>query len=108
MSSRFFSISEFSRMSRLSVKALRLYDEKALLVPAWVDPTTRYRYYTADQLRHAELIALLRAVEMSLTDIRDLLNSGQGARLNKLMTHRVSCRTNRSDSFRRCCTSRTY
>jgi DNA-binding transcriptional MerR regulator len=89
MSSRFYSISEFSRMSGLSVKALRLYDEKALLVPAWVDPTTRYRYYTADQLRHAELIALLRAVEMSLTDIRDLLNSGEGARLNKLMTHRV-------------------
>ena len=38
------SIGEFARRSRLSVKALRLYDELGVLVPARVDETSGYRY----------------------------------------------------------------
>ncbi|CAN5921022.1 hypothetical protein BH23ACT10_BH23ACT10_12910 [soil metagenome] len=36
-------IGRFSKMTRLSVKALRLYDELGLLDPAWVDPSSGYR-----------------------------------------------------------------
>ncbi len=38
-------IGDFSRLSRVSVKALRFYDEKGLLKPVQVDPSTGYRYY---------------------------------------------------------------
>ncbi|GIE82066.1 hypothetical protein Aph02nite_80160 [Actinoplanes philippinensis] len=38
-------IGRFSRMSRLSIKALRFYAEQGLIVPAWVDPSSGYRYY---------------------------------------------------------------
>lgn len=67
------SIGEFARMSRLSPKALRLYDELGLLVPTRVDPDTGYRWYAATQLDHARLVASLRRIRVPLTRIRDIL-----------------------------------
>jgi DNA-binding transcriptional MerR regulator len=39
-------IGRFSQLTRLTIKALRLYDELGLLRPAYVDPDTAYRYYS--------------------------------------------------------------
>ena len=66
-------IGEFASASRLSQKALRLYNENGLLPPAWVDPDSGYRYYRSDQLRAATLIAFLRRAGMPLVEIRDFL-----------------------------------
>jgi len=67
------SIGEFARRSRLSPKALRLYDELGLLVPARVDDSSGYRFYDADQLERARLVAALRQLEMPLAEIKALL-----------------------------------
>jgi len=40
-----FSIGEFSRITSLTIKSLRLYHEKEILIPAEVDKFTGYRYY---------------------------------------------------------------
>lgn len=64
------SIGDFAREARLTPKALRLYDEMGLLVPAEVDPISGYRYYTADQLDRARLVAQLRLVGMPSARIR--------------------------------------
>jgi DNA-binding transcriptional MerR regulator len=40
-------ISDFSKLSLVSVKALRYYDERGLLKPVRVDPSTGYRFYSA-------------------------------------------------------------
>jgi DNA-binding transcriptional MerR regulator len=66
-------IGEFSAASRLSPKALRLYDENGLLPPARVDPDSGYRYYRREQLRAATTIRLLRACAMPLAEIRAFL-----------------------------------
>jgi DNA-binding transcriptional MerR regulator len=71
--SELLSIGAFARASRLSLKALRLYDELGLLAPAHVDPTTGYRYYTADQSDRARLIGLLRRLDMPLARIGRVL-----------------------------------
>lgn len=68
-------IGQFSSMTRLSVKALRLYDSKGILCPAYVDPDTQYRYYRVEQADRAEAIRLLRSVEMPLDDIRNILDA---------------------------------
>jgi DNA-binding transcriptional MerR regulator len=68
-------IGRFAAASRLSQKALRLYGENGLLAPAWVDPDSGYRYYRAEQLREATLIALLRRAGMPLAEIRAFLRS---------------------------------
>ncbi|GIW35171.1 MerR family transcriptional regulator [Meiothermus sp.] len=67
------TIGEFSRRSRLSFKALRLYDAIGLLPPAYVDGESGYRYYREDQLERAKLIGLLRQLEMPLDRIAAVL-----------------------------------
>ena len=67
------SSGEFARRSRLSAKALRIYDKIGLLRPVEVEPSNGYRRYGVDQLRTARLIAMLRATDMSLAEIETLL-----------------------------------
>jgi DNA-binding transcriptional MerR regulator len=67
------SIGEFARRSRLSPKALRLYDGLGLLSPARVDELSGYRYYEDAQLEPARLIATLRQVGVPLAAVKELL-----------------------------------
>ncbi|MFJ2563470.1 MerR family transcriptional regulator [Streptomyces sp. NPDC087568] len=64
------TIGVFARASRLSPKALRLYDELGLLTPARVDPVTGYRLYAPEQLERARLVAWLRRLGMPLARIQ--------------------------------------
>ncbi len=64
------TIGSFARASRLSPKALRLYDELGLLRPARVDPLSGYRFYDPRQLEQARLVAWLRRIGMPLARIR--------------------------------------
>jgi DNA-binding transcriptional MerR regulator len=67
------SIGEFARHSRLSAKALRLYDGLGLLPPARVDEGSGYRFYAAGQLEQARLIAALRQLQFPLAEIKAIL-----------------------------------
>jgi DNA-binding transcriptional MerR regulator len=67
------SIGEFARDSRLSAKALRLYDELGLLPPARVDQDSGYRLYEPGQLKQARLIAALRQLRVPLAEIKAIL-----------------------------------
>jgi serine/threonine protein phosphatase PrpC len=73
------TIGAFARAARLTPKALRLYDEVGLLLPAAVDPESGYRLYEPGQLDRARLIAQLRRVGMPLADIRAVCDLGPGA-----------------------------
>jgi DNA-binding transcriptional MerR regulator len=68
------SIGEFARLSRLSPKALRLYDELGLLPPARVDPGSSYRWYEFGQLDRARLVASLRKIGVPLAQIKVILS----------------------------------
>jgi DNA-binding transcriptional MerR regulator len=67
------SIGEFARRSRLSLKALRLYDERGVLVPARVDQGSGYRYYGTAQLEEARLVVMMRELQLPLAAIKELL-----------------------------------
>lgn len=66
-------IGDFSRVSRVPVKTLRYYDELGLLKPAVVDPITRYRYYSAEQIARLNRILALKDLGLSLEQIHQLL-----------------------------------
>lgn len=74
---RLLSIGEFSRRSRLSMKALRLYDQRGLLVPAAVDPDNGYRRYHESQLETARLVVMLRRIDMPLSLIALIVEASQ-------------------------------
>jgi DNA-binding transcriptional MerR regulator len=67
------SIGEFARRSRLSLKALRLYGERGVLVPSRVDEASGYRYYGTAQLEEARLVVMLRQLQLPLAAIKELL-----------------------------------
>ena len=67
------SIGEFARRSRLSLRALRLYDERGVLVPSRVDQASGYRYYVTAQLEEARLVVMLRQLQLPLAVIKELL-----------------------------------
>ncbi|MFF6803845.1 MerR family transcriptional regulator [Streptomyces sp. NPDC012616] len=73
------SIGEMARDGGLGVSALRFYDRAGVLVPAWVDPVSGYRWYEAAQLEEARLLARLRRAGMPLADIRLVLAAWSGA-----------------------------
>lgn len=69
------SIGDFSRMTHLSVKALRHYHDLGLLEPAAVDRFTGYRSYDATQLPTAQVIRRLRDLGMSLDQVQAVLQA---------------------------------
>jgi DNA-binding transcriptional MerR regulator len=66
-------IGEFASRSRLSARALRIYDEVGLLAPTRVDEDSGYRFYEPGQLKQARLIASLRQLHFPLAEIKAIL-----------------------------------
>jgi DNA-binding transcriptional MerR regulator len=72
-----FTIGQFSRISGLSIKTIRLYHEKGLLAPAWVDGESGYRYYDDRSAEKARAIVYLRELDFPLGDIKEILDNFQ-------------------------------
>lgn len=81
------SIGETARVSGLSVSALRFYDRAGVLVPARVDPTNGYRWYSEPQVDQARLVAGLRRVGMSVAGIAAVLAADPAAAHRLLDRH---------------------
>ena len=78
-------IGRFSRLTGLTVKALRHYDELGLLRPARVEPATGYRFYGREQVRRAEAIRTLRRLEVPLDDVARLLATDDPAVVREVL-----------------------
>ncbi len=68
-------IGDFSKLSRISIRMLRHYDEIGLLVPASIDNFTGYRYYSAAQLPLAARINALKEMGFGLSVIAQIVNN---------------------------------
>ncbi len=84
MSEKHLRAGEFGAAARMSPKALRLYAEEGLLVPASVDPATGYRLYSPGQLPRARLIVRLRQLGLPLARIGFLADLTPQARALEL------------------------
>lgn len=65
-------IGEFSKLSHLTVKALRFYEKEGLLIPASIDSWTGYRFYETSQLTKAAQIKAYRQLGLSIDEIKDI------------------------------------
>lgn len=68
-----FKIGEFSKLTQVSIRMLRYYDEIGLLKPAEVDLFTGYRMYSAEQIPILQKIVLLRDTKFTTLEIKDLI-----------------------------------
>jgi DNA-binding transcriptional MerR regulator len=83
-----FSIGEFSRVTGITVKALRFYHDERLLDPSYVDRESGYRYYDPSQIERARAIRYLRTLELPLDQIREILGD-QEQMLAALERHKL-------------------
>ena len=67
------TIGDFSRMTFLTVKALRHYHDVGLLAPARIDEHSGYRFYRPEQVATARLIRRLRDLDLPVDDVRTVL-----------------------------------
>ena len=85
------SIGSFAALCGLTIPALRHYDEVGVLKPAHVDPRTNYRYYAADQIAAGHLIRALRAVDLPIDRLRDVVDAPDEAYVRGVLSdHRVA------------------
>ena len=85
------TIGEFSKMTYLSVKALRHYHDVGLLEPADIDPSSGYRLYTADQVPTAQAIRRFRDLDMPIDQVRTVLEAPDlAARNQAILDHLAS------------------
>ncbi|MBR0525510.1 MAG: MerR family transcriptional regulator [Prevotella sp.] len=68
-------IGEFSKLMQVTVKTLRHYEQKRLLIPDEVDEWTGYRYYSIEQMQKLQNIRDLQRLGFSLDEIKELCDS---------------------------------
>ncbi|CAL9550758.1 hypothetical protein SUDANB121_04450 [Nocardiopsis dassonvillei] len=73
-----FTIGDFARHGRVSIRMLRHYDATGLLHPAHVDPASGYRYYTAAQLARLNRIIALKDLGFTLQQVREIVDDQVG------------------------------
>ncbi|MDX3576783.1 MULTISPECIES: MerR family transcriptional regulator [unclassified Streptomyces] len=73
-----FTIGDFARHGRVSIRMLRHYDAIGLLRPAHVDPASGYRHYTAAQLARLNRIIALKDLGFTLQQVRDIVDERVG------------------------------
>jgi DNA-binding transcriptional MerR regulator len=98
-----FAIGEFARHGRVSIRMLRHYDALGLLRPAYVDPSTGYRSYTAGQLADLNRIVALKDLGFTLEQVGALIADNLGpTEMRALLTmRRAELQTTVAESYAR-------
>ena len=96
-------IGEFSKLSRISIRMLRYYDEMGLLTPETIDPFTGYRYYSESQLFTAGRITALKDMGFKLCDTAELLKRWEDREIleQRLLAQQEAARLQAEESARR-------
>jgi DNA-binding transcriptional MerR regulator len=69
-------IGEIAAFYNVSVKAMRLYEKIGIIKPVKIDATTKYRYYSADQVQQLDALLELKELGFSLFEIKRLMEGG--------------------------------
>ena len=89
-----YKIGEFSKMSKTTIKTLRYYENEGLLLPAYVDPYTSYRYYESSQLTDLTKIVSLRQAGLSINDIKAMLRGNNTREILEKRKTELECELN--------------
>lgn len=80
-----FKIGDFSKLTKVSVRMLRYYDEVGLFKPAEIDDFTGYRYYSAKQISEINLIVSLRDMSFNVADIAVIIKEKSEEKLEDIL-----------------------
>jgi len=83
-----FKIGEFSKLTQVSIRMLRYYDETGLLKPAEIDKFTSYRLYSTEQIPVLNKIIFLRDLGFNVSEISVALNEWSNEYIHKLLDNK--------------------
>ena len=83
-----FKIGEFSKLTQVSIRMLRYYDETGLLKPAEIDKFTNYRLYSSEQIPLLNKIIFLRDLGFNVSEIAFALNGWDGEFITNLLENK--------------------
>lgn len=84
-----YTIGELSKLTGISITALRYYDKEKVLIPEIRNENNGYRYYSPRQLERAQVIRDLKSIGMSLEEIRGVLKKQSRQYLEKCLDEKV-------------------
>lgn len=92
-------IGEFSKLSYLTIKALRFYEKEGLLIPQKVDQKTGYRFYKTSQLTDAAMIKSYRQLGLTIEEIKEIYS---GADKKKILISKAKMLENQKKDIEAC------
>lgn len=84
-----YTIGQFSQIGKVSVKTLRYYDSISLLIPAYTDKFTNYRYYSEEQVSTLLFILELKRYGLRLEQIKKVVGSDDATLLKALLREQL-------------------
>lgn len=87
---RLYTSGQMAELNGVSRKTLRLYQQKGVLEPKYVDESSGYRYYTIEQIAQLDLIQKLQAVGLTLQQIGELLKQKDVGALEQCMREQAA------------------
>ena len=72
-----FKIGDFSKMSKVTIKALRYYEKEGLINPIYIDQSNGYRYYESNQLVDISRIISLKQIGLSIDEIKRIIKDNE-------------------------------
>lgn len=88
MKEKLLPIGKMASLNRISITTLRLYDEKGLLKPRYIDPETGYRYYSIEQNARLDMIIYMKELGMSLSQIQKSLEKEDISLIEELLSQK--------------------
>lgn len=85
-----YKISQFSKLSGLSVKTLRYYDAQGMLLPSFRQEESQYRMYDEADLQRALLIKDLRALSFTIMEIKEILADSLQTDLSYILQEKIA------------------
>ncbi len=83
-----FKIGEFSKLTQVSIRMLRYYDETGLLKPAEIDKFTNYRLYSTEQISDLNRIVFMRDLGFNVSEITVALNQWDDDFITNLLNNK--------------------
>ncbi len=90
MSNDHLTIGKVSALTSISEKRLRYYDQQGLCSPAYRDPATGYRYYTAEQIPRLMWISYMRSLDLPVSIIAEFFSADDLLSLKKALDVQVA------------------
>ena len=72
---KYLTISEFAALRNVNINSIRYYEKQKILLPAWIDPDTKYRYYLPEQLNVLDAILLCIRLGIKLKELKQYIET---------------------------------